>query len=481
MEVGRPQLSIFFRIWLALALILALGGAVLLIGLESQIKPLLRQSVEDTLVDSSRLLAVWVAEDVVQGRVRQPDFDARIQTVLRQPLNARIWQFEKNQVRTRLYITDAQGRVLYDSTGRSVGADFSRWNDVYLTLRGRYGVRSTRSTPGDDRSSVMYVGAPIVHQGRLIGVLSLGKPALSVQQYLDSARTALLQRIGWALLLMALLLTGVALWVRDSLQRVRRYALSLLGTARQAPHFYLARELNELSASIAQMRDTLENRHYVERYVQTLTHELKSPLTAIAASAELLAEPLAPEDRQRLSDNVLQQSQRLHGLVERMLLLTRLENQRQPFERQPVDLMALLRQQWQSRAQLARQRQLQWQCAGPDPLWVQAEPFWLGQALGNVLDNALDFAPPGSVVQVAVQPQGARVQVRISNAVTAPLPDYVLARAFERYFSLPRRDGRKGSGIGLTLVAEVMQRHGGQAQLQAQGLQVSVLLELPVS
>ena len=143
--------------------------------------------------------------------------------------------------------------------------------------------------------------------------------------------------------------------------------------------------------------------------------------------------------------------------------------------------MALLRQQWQSRAHLARQRQLQWQCAGPDPLWVQAEPFWLGQALGNVLDNALDFASPGSVVQVAVQPQGARVQVRISNAVAAPLPDYVLTRAFERYFSLPRRDGRKGSGIGLTLVAEVMQRHGGQAQLQAQGLQVSVLLELLVS
>jgi hypothetical protein len=53
----------------------------------------------------------------------------------------------KNQVSHRIYVTDAKGIVLLDSSGQALGKDYSRWNDVYLTLRGQYGARSTRSDP----------------------------------------------------------------------------------------------------------------------------------------------------------------------------------------------------------------------------------------------------------------------------------------------------------------------------------------------
>ena len=55
----------------------------------------------------------------------------------------------------RIYVTDAKGRVVYDSDGVDLGKDYSRWNDVYLTLRGEYGARSTRSDPDDPASSTM--------------------------------------------------------------------------------------------------------------------------------------------------------------------------------------------------------------------------------------------------------------------------------------------------------------------------------------
>ncbi len=74
-------------------------------------------------------------------------------------------------------MTDARGIVVFDSDGRDVGKDYSRWNDVYLTLRGRYGARSTPSDPNDDTSSVMYVAAPMHDaQGRIIGVLTWPRP-----------------------------------------------------------------------------------------------------------------------------------------------------------------------------------------------------------------------------------------------------------------------------------------------------------------
>ncbi len=58
-------------------------------------------------------------------------------------------------------MTDAQGRVVFDSSGLAVGQDYSRWNDVWLTLRGKYGARSTQSNPDDAESTVMYVAAPV--------------------------------------------------------------------------------------------------------------------------------------------------------------------------------------------------------------------------------------------------------------------------------------------------------------------------------
>ena len=63
-------------------------------------------------------------------------------------LDADIWGFHKDRIHTRVSVTDARGIVVFDSTGRAVGEDYSRWNDVHLTLRGRYGARSTLHRTG---------------------------------------------------------------------------------------------------------------------------------------------------------------------------------------------------------------------------------------------------------------------------------------------------------------------------------------------
>ena len=82
---------------------------------------------------------------------------------------ADIWGLRKEAVNHRIYVTDASGKVLLDSAGVAVGQDYSRWNDVYLTLRGQYGARSSREDPDDPDSSVMYVAAPIKDAGKIIG------------------------------------------------------------------------------------------------------------------------------------------------------------------------------------------------------------------------------------------------------------------------------------------------------------------------
>ncbi len=500
-------MSIFLRIWFAFAIVLLAGSFFTFNALQNQIKPSVRQVVEETLADNANIIASLIAPDVANQTIKTPEFNQKIIQILNRKLGAKIWSQQKNTVNQQLYITDAQGIVLYDSQGLATGQDYSRWNDVYLTLHGRYGVRSTRTDPNDSSTSTMYVAAPIIWNGQLIGVLSLAKPGVSVQPYIDLAQREMAMRALWIVALSLIVSGMVAWWLRHSIEQVRRYALRLTPTnsfgeagehsiqtiqpiqkAMSKPlHFWSARELNELTQAIDQMHEALAGKAYVENYVHTLTHELKSPLTAIAASAELLHDDLPELDRKRFAQNINEQTQRLQNLIERLLLLARLEKQQdlhgQKLEKLMIYVAKNMNQLLQERSAVMKTRNLHIEMNIPSEMTVQAEPFWLNQALGNVLDNAFDFTPQGGRITINciafadVQQQKNSIMIQIENEGEA-IPDYALPQVFDRYYSLPRPDsGRKSTGIGLTLVREVMALHQGQVQVENVdgGVRVSLL------
>ena len=96
---------------------------------------------------------------------------------------------------------------------------------------------------------------------------------------------------------------------------------------------------------------------------------------------------------------------------------------------------------------------------------VLGEAFWLEQAISNVLDNAIDFTPPHHNISIHLSQSAQQTLLSISNQGHA-IPEYALSRVFERYYSLPRPNSHhKSTGLGLTLVQEVMSLHHGQASI----------------
>lgn len=463
-------MTIFVRIWFAFSLVLLVGSYFIVTSLQQQIKPNIRQVVEDTLAENANIIAALIADDMVNERLNSAEFEQKIQTALNRQLKARIWSHNKNKIYQTLYITDATGKVVYDSTGQATGQDYSRWNDVYLTLKGQYGARSTRSNPADENSSTMFVAAPILYQNQLIGVVSVGKAGSSVQPYIEQAQQDVLLRAMITVLVSLFLCSLVAWWLRLSIEKVRRYALGLAASDLKAPHFYSARELNELSAAIANMRDQLEDRAYVERYVHTLTHELKSPLTAIHASAELLQDELPLKDQQRFAHHIEQQSDRLQQLIERLLLLVKLEKRHSDFKLQETDLEKLIQHSVAQRMGLIEHKKIRVMLDLKEKTSIQAEPFWLGQAIGNLIDNAIDFTQEHGSLEITLkkvaESNHQAVLISIANEGVV-IPDYALSQVFERYYSLPRPDtGMKSTGLGLTLVKEVMEQHHGKVMIE---------------
>jgi two-component system sensor histidine kinase CreC len=97
---------------------------------------------------------------------------------------------------------------------------------------------------------------------------------------------------------------------------------------------------------------------------------------------------------------------------------------------------------------------------------VRGERFLLGQAVGNLVQNAVEFSPAGAVVEVEVGTAGGLVRVGVQDCGPG-VPDYALAKIFDRFYSLPRPDtGRKSSGLGLSIVREIARLHGGEVTLE---------------
>ncbi len=449
------------KLFLGYFLIVGIGIYFSLNILGSELKPAFRQATEETLIDTANLLAVLARDEVLSGAIADGRFEARLREYARRAPNARVWDIVKHTLDHRLYITDERGMVLFDSTGRDVGQDYSRWNDVYLTLRGQYGARTTRENPDDERTSVMYVAAPIRDGERIAGVLAVAKPGASVQPYVDRAE-AKLHRAAAVLVVVSLTVGLLFSWsLARSIGRLADYAHAAAEGRRGVAPKTGGPELRALAEAVETMRNRLDGRDYVERYVHTLTHEMKSPLAAIAGAAELLQGELPAPQRERFATLVASEAERLRQLVERLLALATVEQRREPHERRPVVLQQTLAELLTSRAPAIARKDLRIDDRLPADAAFLGEPFLIVQAIGNLLDNALDFTPARGVVTLDAEPTSGGWRLTVSNS-GGGIPDFARARLFERFYSLPRPDtGRKSTGLGLAFVKEVAQLHGG--------------------
>jgi two-component system sensor histidine kinase CreC len=213
------------------------------------------------------------------------------------------------------------------------------------------------------------------------------------------------------------------------------------------------------------MRRSLDGKQYIEGYIQSLTHELKAPLAGIQGAAELLREDLPPEKRVLFLNNIHDQTARLHDLVERLLVLAKLENAETLTSVEVVDINALLKDVTRAYQDYAATNAVSIKVDLPAKiLTMKGDRFLLHQAVGNLVKNAIEHAHPQTEITVSARAEDKSLQITVSN-LGEPIPDYAVDKLFDRFYSLPNRKGQKGSGIGLSFVREVAKLHGGTASI----------------
>jgi len=454
------------RIFIGILLIYTAGIAFLLYRVVIDIDPRYRESAEESLVEASQLMASLVEQDVIAGAINTARLEPLFRSVYARQFSAQIYNLHKRHVELRMYVTDRNGRVLFDSQGRNLGADFSRWSDVSRSLAGTYGARTTRDIAGDPLSSVMYVGAPVRWGNEIVGVVSVGKPVQSFGQFVEDARARTLWvGVGSAL---ALLVGAVivSIWLVRPFGLISDYVGWLRAQRSLSLGRMLRRAADTLRSGLGELRDAFTGRNYVADYVQTFTHEIKSPLSAIRGAAELIQEPSMPQaERERFLGNIAHETQRIQEIVDRMMELTALETRRALDRSEPVALAPLLREVAAGAQAAAARREVRVQVAIHAEASVEGDPFLLRRAISNLLDNAIDFSPAGAEVLLALEASSRRASVNVRDRGPG-IPDYAKDKVFEKFYSLARpHSQKKSTGLGLAFVKEIAALHRGRVEL----------------
>ncbi len=452
-------------------LLIAGGGFFLLMRtIRDDVERQYSQAAEEPLVDLSHLLAAMVEQDLRDGQVDASRFREAFESAYRREFHARIYQMEKTKIDTHVYVTDREGIVRFDSDGgRREGEDFSEMNDVYLTLRGRYGVRASRSDPEDSSTTVFHVAAPIRWREEIVGVLTVARPESVMAPFINETKRRILTSSVIAGAVVVVLGAGWTYWLLSPIGLLTERARRVKGGERTTVPETGRAELRTLSRELEGMRRELEGRHYVENYVQALTHELKSPLAAIRGAAELLDESMPEAQRARFLENIRAETDRSEELVRRLLQLVSIERQSELERRDPIDLGAITTEECGKLAGLAEAKRVAIELDGSDPgapAVVRGDPLMLAIAVRNLLTNAIDFSPEGGTVRVRIERGEEGAACLLIEDEGPGVPDYAADRIFERFYSLKHSvTGRKGSGLGLCFARETARLHGGEITL----------------
>lgn len=222
-------------------------------------------------------------------------------------------------------------------------------------------------------------------------------------------------------------------------------------------------ELKELASSMNKMAESLAEARGLERqFLMSVSHDLRTPLTAIRGYAEAIAEGAA-EDPRRAAVVIEDAASRLERLVQDLLDLARLDAKRFSLEPTELDARELVESATARFAPLARSLGLAlWYSPGDEAVPLFADPDRVSQVVANLVENALKFAATSVMVGAGRVAEHAAIWVDDDGP---GIPPEDLGRVFDRHFSADRRAGRPvGSGLGLAIVAELVAAMGGQVR-----------------
>ena len=208
-------------------------------------------------------------------------------------------------------------------------------------------------------------------------------------------------------------------------------------------------------------------------FVANVSHEIKTPITAIKGSVETLidGDMHAPEVRQRFLGIINRQADRLNAIVEDLLALARIEQdaERERIDLAPTRLCEIVQSAMEAVVITARGKEIAIDVRGDEELDAPLNRALMEQAVVNLLDNAIKYSPSGTTIHVSCERVGDELAIAVRDEGVGIEAEH-LPRLFERFYRTDRARSRAqgGTGLGLSIVKHIANAHGGRVDVESQ-------------
>ena len=207
-------------------------------------------------------------------------------------------------------------------------------------------------------------------------------------------------------------------------------------------------------------------------FVANVSHELKTPITSIQGFVEALLEGAMNDHKQaeRFLKIIARHSDRLNSIIEDLLTLSRLEEDRERKETsfEVTELKPVLASAIELSSIKAEEKQMRIELVCHDHTRAKINVALLEQAMLNLLDNAIKYSPSGSTIRITAEQKGEQTTISVQDNGCGIAQEH-LPRIFERFYVVDKSRSRKlgGTGLGLAIVKHIAQVHGGSVTLES--------------
>jgi signal transduction histidine kinase len=288
-----------------------------------------------------------------------------------------------------------------------------------------------------------------------------------------------------------LLLTGIAGFtlmqgalkpVEEMIKAAEAYSFS--DPQKRLPLIDTDSRLEALGLALNRMLDRLDAAYeHVSRFSADAAHELRTPLTIIRGELELVAdEAKSSSNLERAISNALEEMNRLSGMVDSLITLSRMESLWGRHTQPRIALLPLAQETMEQMNLLAEEKNIV--LGGPDgdpTVAVTGDRDRLKQVLVNLIDNAIKYTPEGGEVRVSVTASAGKAQLKVQDTGIGVDPAHHV-RIFDRFYRVSTDRGEAGAGLGLAIVRSICHAHGGTVAINSMaGRGSCFVVELPVA
>lgn len=384
-----------------------------------------------------------------------------------------------NLINARVIITDTQGNMIASSMS---GMDnMKHWNgrvsvaEIADSLKGK--IKIYRNYDPASKGKLFNITIPIYTNNEVTGIVLIHAPYETTNEIVLRVMGQFFLAALLAIILTAILGFILSKRVSRPLQEMNRITRSMakgdFNVRLDVPYKdevgQLADSINHLATELDQtIHELVKEKNLKDKFVEDVSHELRSPLTLIRGYVDAIVEGVAKEEtKDRYLQIVSRETNRLNRLVTDLLDFTHLK--KKDLSLGDIHLFDLIHDTAAKMEPEAARKELQWELSVSDGLKVRGHQDRLEQVLMNLLDNAIRYTPNGGTIRIEAVPEGKLIRITVQDTGVG-IPDDHLQAIWERFHKVDpaRTKTEGGTGLGLAIAKEIVELHGGTVDVSSQ-------------